>query len=46
MGVQPSDIGLSFTAGPNRLSVSVGGNEITGVGTPLSRAGQVALTGG
>lgn len=46
MGVRPRDVGLSFTAGPNRLSVAISGNEITGVGTPVAHAGDVALTGG
>ena len=45
MGVQRSDIGLFFTAGPNSLSVATSGNDITDVGTAVTRAGHVALTG-
>lgn len=46
MGTQRSDTGLFFTGGPNALSVAASGNEITGVGTPLTDRGRVTLTGG
>ena len=46
MGVRHSDIGQFFTGGPNSLSVTASGNEVTGVGTALAYGGHVTLTGG
>jgi parallel beta-helix repeat protein len=46
VGVRPSDIGLSFDGGSNKLIVASSGNEVAGVGTIRRKTRSVVLTGG
>jgi hypothetical protein len=45
-GVQASDVGLSFSAGANKLVVASSGNEVANVGTMKSDTPGVAVTTG
>lgn len=46
VGDQPSDVGLSFDGGSNKLVVASRGNEVANVGTAYSGTASVTTTGG